>query len=61
MGLGLNVRPETLKLLEGNMWKHFKISQKRALIAQEIIAKIDKWDYIRFKKIVTTEASKERA
>lgn len=44
---GLNARPDTLEPVKENTWKHFRISQNRALIAQEIIAKVDKYSCIR--------------
>jgi hypothetical protein len=50
-----NVRPETLKLLEENMGKQFKILVQAVVFlertpkAQETKAKIDKWDYMKLK------------
>ena len=56
----LNVRPETLKLLEGNIGKalsninHSRIFYDPPPRIQEIKAKINKWDLIKIKSFCTT-------
>ena len=55
----LNVRPETLKLLEENIGKtlsdinHNKILYDPPLLVMEIKAKINKWDLIKLKSFCT--------
>ena len=57
----LNVRPETIKLLEENIGKTLSdIRQSRILYdpppsVLEIKAKINKWDLIKFKRFCTTK------
>ena len=57
----LNVRPETIKLLEENRGKTlFDINHSRILYdppprVMEIKAKINKWDLIKFKSFSTTK------
>ena len=57
----LNVRPETIKLLEENIGKTFSdITQSRILYdtpprVMEIKAKINKWDLIKLKCFCTTK------
>jgi hypothetical protein len=52
---GLNVRPETLKLLlerKGNTLEHMVIGSKflsRTLIVQQLRERIDKWDCVKLK------------
>ena len=56
----LNVRPETIKLLEENKGKtlsdmnHSRILYDPPLRIMEIKAKINKWDLIKFKSFCTT-------
>ena len=58
---GLNVRPETIKLLEENIGKTFSdINHSRILYDPpptilEIKAKINKWDLIKIKSFFTTK------
>ena len=55
----LNVRPETIKLLEENIGKtlsdinHSKILYDPSLRVMEIKAKINKWDLIKLKSFCT--------
>ena len=56
----LNVRPETIKLLEENIDKHSDISLSRILYDSpprilEIKAKINKWDLMKHKGFCTTK------
>ena len=57
----LNVRPETLKLLEENIGKtlsdinHSKIVYDPSPRVTEIKAKINKWDLIKLKSFCTTK------
>ena len=57
----LNVRPETIKLLEGNIGKTLSnINHSRILYVPlprilEIKAKINKWDLIKIKSFCTTK------
>ena len=57
----LNIRPETIKLLEENTGKsHSDINHSRILYdppprVMEIKAKINKWDLIKFKSFCTTK------
>ena len=57
----LNVRPETIKLLEENIGKtlydtnHNKILYDPLPRLMEIKAKINKWDLIKLKSICTTK------
>ena len=57
----LNIRPETIKLLEENIGKtpsdinHSKILYDPPPRILEIKAKISKWDLIKFKSFCTTE------
>ena len=57
----LNVRPETIKLLEENIGKtlsdinHSKIFYDPPLRILQIKAKINKWDLIKFKSFSTTK------
>ena len=57
----LNIRPETIKLLEGNIGKTFSdINHSRILYDPpsrilEIKAKINKWDLIKIKSFSTTK------
>ena len=51
----LNIRPETIKLLEENVGKTLSdINHSRIL---EIKAKINKWDLIKIKSFCTTKES----
>ena len=58
---GLNVRPETIKLLEENIGKtlfdinHSRILYDPPLRILEIKAKINKWDLIKLKSFCTTK------
>ena len=56
----LNIRPETIKLLEENLAKHSYINYSRILYdppsrVMEIKAKINKWNLIKIKSICTTK------
>ena len=57
----LNVRPETIKLLEENIGKtlsdinHSRIFYDPPLRVMEIKAKINKWDLIKLKSFCTTK------
>ena len=56
----LNVRPETVKLLEENIGKLSDINHSRILYdppprVAEIKAKINKWDLIKLKSFCTTK------
>ena len=56
----LNIRPETIKLLEENLAKHSYINYSRILYdppsrVMEIKAKINKWDLIKLKSFCTTK------
>ena len=57
----LNVRPETIKLLEENIGKklsdtnHSKILYDPPPIILEIKAKINKWDLMKLKRFCTTK------
>ena len=57
----LNVRPETIKLLEENIGKtpadihHIRILYDPPPRILEIIAKINKWDLIKLKSFCTTK------
>ena len=57
----LNVRPETIKLLEENIDKtlsdinHSRILYDPPLRVMEIKAKINKWDLIKLKSFCTTK------
>ena len=57
----LNVRPETIKLLEENIGKTFSdVSHSKILYdppprVMEIKAKINKWDLIKLKNFCTTK------
>ena len=57
----LNIRPETIKLLEKNIGKsHSDINHSRILYdppprVMEIKAKINKWDLIKLKSFCTTK------
>jgi len=57
----LNVRPETIKLLEENIGKtlsyinHSRILYGPPLRVMEIKAKINKWDLIKLKSFFTTK------
>ena len=61
----LNVRPETIKLLEENIGKTLSdIHHSRILCdppprIQEIKAKINKWDLIKIKTFCTTKVTKQ--
>ena len=61
----LNVRPETLKLLEGNIGKALSnINHSRTLYDPpprilEIKAKINTWDLIKIKSFCTTKETKQ--
>ena len=53
----LNVRPETVKLLEENLAKHSDINHSRIYYdppprVMEIKTKINKWDLIKLKKLL---------
>ena len=62
----LNVRPETIKLLEGSIGKTFSaINHSRILYDPpprilEIKAKIKKWDLIKIKSFCTTKKTIRR-
>ena len=54
----LNVRPETIKLLEENTGTTFDINQSKILYdppprVMEIITKVNKWDLIKLKSFCT--------
>ena len=57
----LNIRPETIKLLEGNIGKtlsdinHSRILYNPPPRVMEITAKINKWDPIKVKSFCTTK------
>ena len=52
----LNVRPETIKLLEENIGKTLSdTNQSRMLRVMKIKAKINKWDLIKLKSFCTTK------
>ena len=57
----LNVRPETIELVEGNISKplsdinHSRILYDPSLRVMEIKAKINKWDLIKLKSFSTTK------
>ena len=56
----LNVRPETIKLLEENIGRTLDISQSNILYdpplrVMEIKAKINKWDLIKLKSFCTAK------
>ena len=57
----LNVRPETIKLLEENIGQtHFDVNLGNIVLdlsskAKEIKVKINKWDLIRFKSFSTAK------
>ena len=61
----LNVRPETIKLLEENIGKalsnihHSRILYDLPPIILEIKAKISKWDLIKIKSFCTTKETKQ--
>ena len=61
MDKDLNVRPETIELLEENIGKtlsdinHSKILYDPPPIVMEIKAKINKWDLIKLKSFCTTK------
>ena len=62
----LNVRPETIKLLEENIGKtlsdinHSKILYDLPSRILEIKAKINKWDLIKIKSFCTTKETKSK-
>ena len=64
---GLNVRPETIKLLEENIGKTlFNINHSRILYDPpprilEIKAKINKWDLIKLKSSCTTKETNKQS
>ena len=57
----LNVRPETIKLLEGNIGRTFSAINHRKILydpphrVMEIKTKINKWDLIKLKNFCLTE------
>ena len=56
----LNVRPETIKLLEENLGRTFDINQSKILYdppprIMEIKTKINKWDLIKLKSFCITK------
>ena len=57
----LNIRPETIKLLEGNIGKTLSIINHSRILYDppprilEIKAKINKWDLIKLKSFCTTK------
>ena len=58
----LNVRPETVKLLEENLAKHSDINHSRIYYdppprVMEIKTKINKWDIIKLKKTLHNEGN----
>ena len=59
----LNIRPETLKLLEKNIGKtlsdinHSKILYDPPPIVMKMKAKINKWDLIKLKSFCTTKGA----
>ena len=63
----LNIRPETIKLLEENIGKtlsdihHTRILYDPSPRILEIKAKINKWDLIKLKSFCTTKAEKAMA
>ena len=64
---GLNVRPETIKLLEENIGKtlsdinHSRILYDSPPRVMEIKAKINKWDLIKLKSFCTIEETISKA
>ena len=62
----LNIRPETIKLLEENIGKtlsdinHSRILYNPPPRILEIKAKINKWDLIKLKSFCTTKETKSR-
>ena len=62
----LNVRPETIKLLEENIGKtlsdinHSRIIYDPPSRVMEIIAKINKWDLIKLKSFYTTKEGEKQ-
>ena len=62
----INVRPETIKLLEENIGKtlsninHSRILYDTPPRILEIKAKINKWDLIKIKSFCTTEENKSK-
>ena len=61
----LNIRPETIKLLEENIGKtlfninHSRILYDPTLRVMEITAKINKWDLIKLKSFFTMKETKQ--
>ena len=56
----LNVRPETMKLLEENIGRTLDMNQSKILYdppprVMEIKTKVNKWDLINLKKFCTTK------
>ena len=56
----LNVRPETIKLLEENRQKTYNINQRKILFdppprVMEIKTKVNKWDLIKLKSFCTAK------
>ena len=56
----LNVKPETIKLLEENTGRKLDINQSKILYhppprAMEIKTKVNKWDFITLKSFCTTK------
>ena len=56
----LNVRPETIKVLEENIGRTLGINQSKILYApppsiMEIKIKVDKWDLVKLKSFCTTK------
>ena len=60
---GLNIRPETIKLLEGNIGRTFSAINHRKILydpphrVMEIKTKINKWDLIKLKKLLHNEGN----
>ena len=50
-----NIRPETIKLPEGNIGRTFSDINHSKILVMEIRVKIDKWDLIKLKSFCTTK------
>ena len=56
----LNIRPETIKLLEENIWVLEMISLDMTLKAQATKPKINKWNHIKLKKLLHSERNDQQ-
>ena len=56
----LNIRPETIKLLEENIGRTSKILYEPPLRVMEIKAKINKWDLIKLKSFCTMKETNKQ-